>query len=389
VQLLATVPVRRFVTRRAALDVGLPLAVVLFAQIETWTSDSSAKAALALLALAMTVPLFWLRNHALPAFVVVMSGTLVLVLTDALNPLYVLLATTLACYSTAAYVRLAWGLWALIASLCVFALVALLAPNQRGGLGDVLFLAFIWGGAWGLGRALRSRVLHAAQLEDRTVELEQEREENARAAVAEERARIARELHDVVAHSVSLMLVQTGVARRRIRHDRPEESELLHEVEEIGRGALAEMRRLLGILRASEDELSLAPQPGVARLPALVEQARAAGVSVELRVEGEELSLPPGLDLAAYRVVQEALTNVRKHAGAAAAEVVLRYQPGALELEVTDDGRDAAAADDGSGHGLVGMRERVSLYGGTFHAGRQEEGGFRIHAVLPLDSRRA
>jgi hypothetical protein len=189
VQLLATVPVRRFAARRVALDVGLPLAVVLFAQIETSTSDSSAKAALALLALATTVPLFWARNHALPAFVVVMSGTLVIVLTDALNPLYVLLATTLACYSTAAYVRLAWGLWALIASLCVFALVALLAPDQRGGLGDVLFLAFIWGGAWGLGRALRSRALHAAQLEDRTVELEHEREEKARAAVAEERAR--------------------------------------------------------------------------------------------------------------------------------------------------------------------------------------------------------
>jgi len=147
------------VTRRAALDVGLPLAVVLFAQVETWTSDSSAKAALALLALAMTVPLFWLRNHALLAFVVVMSGTLVIVLTHALNPLYVLLATTLACYSTAAYVRLAWGLWALIASLGIFALVALLAPDQRGGLGDVLFLAFIWGGAWGLGR--HGLVVHA------------------------------------------------------------------------------------------------------------------------------------------------------------------------------------------------------------------------------------
>src|SRR5207244_2103399 len=168
----------------------------------------------------------------------------------------------------------------------------------------------------------------------------------ARVAVAEERARIARELHDVVAHSVSLMLVQTGVARRRIRHDRPDESELLREVEEIGRGALAEMRRLLGILRTSENERSLAPQPGLARLPALVEQARDAGVPVELRVDADEAPLRPGLDLAAYRIVQEALTNVRKHAGRASAEIVLSYHARDLELEITDDGRGGTASGD-------------------------------------------
>jgi signal transduction histidine kinase len=181
------------------------------------------------------------------------------------------------------------------------------------------------------------------------------------------------------------MLVQTGVARRRIRHDRPEESELLREAEEIGRDALSEMRRLLGILRASSDGLSLAPQPGIARLPALVEQVCEGGLPVELRFEGDASPLTPGLDLAVYRIVQEALTNVRKHAGAAAAEVVLRYRPGALEVEVVDDGRGPVGPDEGSGHGLVGMRERVALYGGTLETGPGPRGGFVARASLPLD----
>jgi signal transduction histidine kinase len=385
VQAHATAAARCFWTKRAALELGLPVAIAVLAQAETWTSNASAKPALALLALATTVPLVWLRSHPLLVFAVVMGAAFVLAVTDALNPLYVLLATTLTCYATAAYLELALGLGALVTTLCAFTLVDLLAPWQRGHREDVLLLAFTWGGAWALGRALRSRTLHAARLEDRTVLLEREREEKARAAVVEERARIARELHDVVAHSVSLMLVQTGVARRRIRHDRPEESELLREVEEIGRGALAEMRRLLGILRTSDDALSIAPQPGLARLPALLEQAREAGVPVELLVEGEESPLPPGLDLAAFRVVQEALTNVRKHAGPAAAEVVIRYRARALELEISDDGHRVIVPADGSGQGLVGMRERVALYGGTLETGPRDQGGFRVRVRLLFD----
>jgi signal transduction histidine kinase len=231
---------------------------------------------------------------------------------------------------------------------------------------------------------LRERGRRADTLEQRAEQAEREREQKAREAVLEERARIARELHDVVAHSVSVMVMQTGVVRRRLHSVRPDDAALLDEVEQTGRGALGEMRRLLGLLRADEDGLSLTPQPGVDRIGSLVEQMREAGLPVDLRVEGEPVALPAGLDLAAYRVVQEGLTNALKHAGRARAAVLLRYRPWELELEIADDGRGPAATD-GLGHGLVGMRERVALYGGTLVTGARPEGGFLVRAVLPLE----
>ncbi len=211
---------------------------------------------------------------------------------------------------------------------------------------------------------------------------ERERELAAREAVVEERARIARELHDVIAHSVSMMVVQAGAERRTLRDASEPTKEVLATIEEIGRGALTEMRRLVGMLRSDADDL-LAPQPGLEDLEMLVRQVREAGLPVELRVEGDRRKLPAGVELSAYRIVQEALTNAIKHAGEAQAEVQVRYGTETLELVIVDDGPGTPAPAPGQGHGLVGMRERVALYGGQLQTGRAESGGFTVRVLLP------
>jgi len=208
---------------------------------------------------------------------------------------------------------------------------------------------------------------------------ERERDLAAREAVVEERARIARELHDAIAHNVSMMVVQAGAERRVVSTDATRE--VLKTIEGIGRSALTEMRRLVGMLRTDEAD-PLAPQPGLAQLETLVAQVSDAGLPVELHVEGARRALPAGLDLSAYRIVQEALTNALKHAGDARASVVVRYGDDSLELEIVDDGVGADGRA-GGGHGLVGMRERVALYGGRFQAGRRASGGFAVRVLLP------
>jgi signal transduction histidine kinase len=219
---------------------------------------------------------------------------------------------------------------------------------------------------------------------DRRLQLaERERDVAAREAVVEERARIARELHDAIAHNVSMMVVQAGAERRVIPAEQSSTREVLETVEQIGRSALTEMRRLVGMLR-SDDAEPLAPQPGLADLDALVGQVREAGLPVELTVEGEPRELPVGLELSAYRIVQEALTNALKHAGEARATVRVSYAPDSLELEISDDGGGAAAPAASGGHGLVGMRERVALYGGRFEAARRVTGGFTVRVALPI-----
>ncbi len=219
---------------------------------------------------------------------------------------------------------------------------------------------------------------------DRRVELaERERDVAAREAVVEERARIARELHDAIAHNVSMMVVQAGAERRVLGTASPATKEVLETIEQIGRGALTEMRRLVGMLRADSPDL-LAPQPRLADLPTLMTQVREAGLPVDFTVDGQSRQLPVGIELSAYRIVQEALTNALKHAGQAQAAVHLRYGPDTLELEITDDGGGTRAQVPGGGHGLVGMRERVSLYGGKFDAGSRPGGGFTVRVLLPL-----
>jgi signal transduction histidine kinase len=257
--------------------------------------------------------------------------------------------------------------------------------DPRSGVGNFvvasIIFAIVWTIAFGVGR----KSVEADEARERAFRAEHEREERARSAVAEERARIARELHDVVGHSVSVMTVQASGVRRLLRPDQEREREALLIVERTGREALAEMRRMVGVLRRPEEAPALAPQPSLDHLSRLVEQAREAGLPVELRIEGEASQLPAGVDLTAYRLVQEGLTNVVKHAQATRAEVLVNYGESDLEVTVRDDGRGVGNGD-GGGHGLVGMRERVSVYGGELDAGPQPGGGYRLRAKLPLTS---
>jgi signal transduction histidine kinase len=255
--------------------------------------------------------------------------------------------------------------------------------DPEGGLGNFLFISVIFAVLWIVGFALGRKFEEADAARDRALRAEREREERARSAVAEERARIARELHDVVGHSVSVMTVQASGVRRLLRPEQEREREALLVVERTGREALAEMRRMVGVLRRPEEAPALAPQPSLEHLDRLVAQAREAGLQVDLRVEGEAVELPAGLDLTAYRLVQEGLTNAIKHAQAKRAEVVVHYSDGEVEVMVSDDGRGVGTGD-GGGHGLVGMRERVSVYGGDLDAGPNPGGGYRLRAKLPL-----
>lgn len=252
--------------------------------------------------------------------------------------------------------------------------------------GNYIFLPAFFSMVWLGGLALQQRGARADAAELKAARLSRGREEATRAAIADERARIARELHDVLGHSVSVMTIQASAVRRMLTPEQAKERDALLAVEQTGREAMAEMRRLVGILRLTDGGAAeLEPQPGVADLPKLVAQARELGLAVELRVEGEPAVLPPGVDLTAYRLVQEGLTNARKHSNATHTEVRLRYETDGLEVEVCDDGKGAAAIDEG-GHGLSGMRERVSIFGGEFEAGSRPEGGFRLRARLPVQS---
>ena len=219
--------------------------------------------------------------------------------------------------------------------------------------------------------------------ERRAALAERERELAAREAVAEERARVARELHDVVAHSVSVMVIQAQ-AGPRLLADPERLRATFAAIETTGKEALTELRRLLGVLRTPDHRFDLGPQPGLDSLDALVEQVRRAGLPVAVRVEGEARPLPAGVDLSAYRIIQEALTNTLKHAGPAEAEVAVRYGPTTLDVEIVDNGSAALPDTNGSGHGLIGMHERVALYGGALHAGARNGHGYTVRASLPL-----
>jgi signal transduction histidine kinase len=236
---------------------------------------------------------------------------------------------------------------------------------------DATFTMAVAVGAWALGEAARNRRVAIR--------------EEARRAVGEEQARIARELHDVIAHSVSVIVVQAGAADD-VFETRPDQARsALRSIERSGREAQRELRRLLSAVRPGEGEDPRAPQPGLEQVDALAERLRASGLEVAVRREGEVPEVPAGVDLSAYRIVQEALTNTLRHARATRADVSLRYGDDAIEVEVRDDGRGEAAGGDGDGHGIVGMRERASLLGGTLEAGPLPGGGYRVRARLPLE----
>ena len=237
--------------------------------------------------------------------------------------------------------------------------------------------------AWLAGYALRERAEQAEAAEQRAIQAERDREAAARVAVAEERARIARELHDIVAHAVSVMVLQVGAVSHRLPDSLAEDRDALKSVERAGRTALTEMRRLLSAMRHDGEEAELVPQPGLDGLDALLEEVGRAGLPAKLHVDGQPFALPRGIDLSAYRIVQEGLTNALKHAHASDADVIVRYRPDELEIEVRDNGQ-GSATNDGQGHGLVGVRERVKIYGGEMSAGTSTDGGFVLSTRLPV-----
>lgn len=263
---------------------------------------------------------------------------------------------------------------------------AIVVEHQPGhDLATLVFTPLLFVIAWLSGHALRLRSTQTQAAEERAARAERERETATRLAVAQERARIARELHDVVAHALSVMVLQVGVVRRRTPAEQAESREALGNVERAGRAALTEMRRLLDAMRSEDDALELGPQPGLSDLTDLVDEVRSTGLDVRLTVRGEPAALPAVLDLSAYRIVQEGLTNALKHAHAQRVDVDVRIEPEDLSIEVRDDGRGSATNGVDPGYGLVGIRERVSLLGGEMSAG-PHPGGYLLQARLPCET---
>jgi signal transduction histidine kinase len=273
-------------------------------------------------------------------------------------------------------------------ALCVTTVyvVTVSIPELRS-LDDMIFEPACVLALWLVGRLVYRQRTQARSARERAEASERRRDEDARVAVTTERTRIARELHDVIAHSVSLMGIQAAAAEQVLALDPERAREPLRAIQDTARDAIDELRRLLGVLREADEAAALVPQPGLAALEALVEQMRSAGLPVELRSHGEARRLSPGVELSAYRVVQEALTNTLKHAGAVATTVTVHHRADLLEVEIADHGRRDGDGD-GTGHGLIGMRERVALYGGTLAAGRRAD-GYLVRASIPTGGRGA
>ncbi|MDI2126633.1 sensor histidine kinase [Yinghuangia seranimata] len=346
-----------------------------------------------ILALLCVLPLLWRASHSLRVLVAVTIPFLILA-AHHYGAAGASLGQLVAMYSAAVSrprIPAAFALFFAEATTMVWLAVG----DRQIGFVDVLANLAALFAVWAFARSVGFRRAYTAELEARADRLLHTREADTRAAIAEERGRIARELHDVVAHHVSVMTVQASAAQRTLARDPDRAREAMAAVEQTGRAALVEMRRLVGILRGNDadsgklSEGHNAPQPGLDALEVLVGQVREAGIAVELSIEGVPADLPPGIDLAVYRIIQEALTNTLKHAGPAGSRVLLRYRPDEILVRVADDGRGAAAnltAREGerTGHGLLGMRERVALYGGRLYAGPRAGGGFEVLARIPL-----
>jgi signal transduction histidine kinase len=333
-----------------------------------------------LLSIGVAVPYYW-RRHA-PLVVLLISELSVVLLT--IGDYQTGAAPTVLLVGV--YTVAAWcdrrdrviGAAALVAGLAVVGVVGIPGSNAA----DLVFTFVLFAAAYLFGSTMRNRRLYGEQLEERAVALERERDEETKRAVTEERLRIAQELHDVVAHSMGVIAVQAGVGAHVIETDPAEAKKSLEAISHTSRSTLAEIRRMLGVLR-DDQGVSYTPAPGLADLDRLVRDVGAAGLDVEVRSEGTRTELPPGVDFTAYRIVQEALTNVLKHAGRARATVVIGYEEDAVRVEILDDGRGVNGQSAPGGHGLIGMRERVSVYGGTFDAGPRVGGGFRVAVRLP------
>jgi signal transduction histidine kinase len=337
------------------------------------------------LSLVSTLPIAFRRRYPVAVLLVIGTAMVGWLFRGGESPSAVFLAFFLAIFSAGAY---ASDRRRSLLSYSVLGALFILLWWTTGQLDSWLVFIFAFStGIWLAGDALRSRTIEADEHERRAVDLERQRSEALLQAAAAERARIARELHDVIAHNLSVVVIQAGAAQR-VLDDQPEEArEALHQVEETGRVAMTEMRRLLGVLRKGDEDPLTVPQPGIDSLETLLDDVRSAGLPVTLRTSGDPRALPPGIDVSVYRIVQEALTNALRHANASQATVEVRYLPRAVEIEVVDDGRgtrDASWNAEG-GHGLAGMRERAQLFDGAFEAGPRPSGGFAVRVVLPSD----
>ena len=383
---------------RIAAEFGPAAAFTLLSQYEIWAgpiphlggSLSGPKPVLSAVVALISLGLALRLRYPLVALALAMSPFGVHGLVDHFvgsggpNLFEVFLSQVFIVYSTAANTsgRRTYAGAAIVVALQLLGYGPTLPGSFDQASGEWVFYAI----AWALGKTLRGRVLRGDRLEARAVLLEAKQQEHIQAAIAEERARIARELHDIVAHSVSLMVLQAGAARQALDRQPDKAREPLLSVEATGRSAMSDLRRLVAMLRQPEDEDQLAPQPSLRHLSLLVAQMREAGLVIDVDDTCRQDGIPPGVDLSAYRIAQEALTNVIKHASAAHVSLKVRCDGAAVEVTVEDDGRGPAA--DGSvvgGHGLIGMRERVNLFGGHLEAGARAGGGFRVFAHLPFE----
>ncbi len=294
------------------------------------------------------------------------------------------IAMLIGVYSAAVYTTGPTTYLAFLGTVALVPLINLQGTRPSWSLSDLLFLSIVIVGPWIAGKAVRHHRERERLLEGLTVQLDRQLEEKQSAAVVEERARIARELHDVVAHAITVMILQARGGRRSLTTAPGEAAEAFDAIETTASQALTEMRRMLGLLHRDAEAVDLAPHPSLRHLPELVKQVDEAGLPVELVVEGHPAPLPPGIDLSAYRIIQEALTNSLKHAGDTNARVIVRYEASALDLEIADEGSGPNGQPVGA-RGLIGMQERVALYGGDIYAGPGENGGFTVRVRLPVE----
>jgi signal transduction histidine kinase len=363
-------------------DAALAIALVAIAITQNWLSDMSTAEKLGTSAALIVLGVLAALRARMPVLFLAALVGLIIVGSLLQKPLddieSVGFFALLAVYTGGVHTS---GRRTVAAGVLTFALFlsVLIGDPEEINISGTIFFALVFAGPWVVGRTIRRRRLRERQLEQEKADAEE--------AIVEERARIARELHDVVAHAISVIVLQARGGRKLIDSEPGETRAALDAIERTASQALAEMRRMLELLREGDEQLALAPQPSLSQLDLLAERVRAAGLPVDVEVRGKPVALPPGVDLSAYRIVQEALTNALKHAGPAKTRVIVNYEPGELILEIVDDGTgDSNGA--GAGHGLAGIRERVSLYGGDVEAGTRADGGYAVRARMPYATER-
>lgn len=380
---------RRFTTILTAVDPRLldwapAVALCVLGQFSLWAgfTHEGPRAVTVPVALVVTLVLGLRRRTPVAVVAVVVAAWLVqAIAASSPSTVWELIVLMMAAYAPGAHAGGGRSAAGAVIALVGVAVVVALEPTQDGSA----FSAIVLGGCpWLAGRLVRAHREQARELDALNAELERRRGDDLLAATRQERARIARELHDVIAHGISVMVVQAGAAEQVAATHPDQVVASLEAIRRTGKGALAEMRRLVGVLRTEGPEQSLEPQPGLGDLPALVERMRAAGLDARLELVGDAAVLDPGPDLAGYRVVQEALTNALKHGGRTRADVVVRYAGDCVDIDVVDAGPPAVATRNG-GHGLIGMRERMALYGGSVVAGPRSASGWEVHARLPVE----